>query len=166
MTITWAMLVCQERVKKEDRERLSCPSRSSFVIRIRRRIKAFTGVLLGQITYFCAPFGANTAKQIPLLIQSCRQRYRYFTAKNIDRISTYKNKRCILGVFHPSCNAFLIVFIAPPRDLTQYLYRPIVKQPPIVKRLITAQTLLSGRKMVNFFKSIEKMNFCAYNSII
>ena len=49
MTITWAMLVCQERVKKEDRERLFCPSRSSFVIRIRRRIKAFTGVLLGQI---------------------------------------------------------------------------------------------------------------------
>ena len=27
---------------------------------LRRRIKAFTGVLLGQITYFCAPFGANT----------------------------------------------------------------------------------------------------------
>ena len=73
-------------------------------------------------------------KQIPLLIQSCRQRYRYFTAKNIDRISTYKNKRCILGVFHPSCNAFFIVFIAPPRDLTQYLYRPIVKQPHFVKQ--------------------------------
>ena len=75
-------------------------------------------------------------KQIPLLIQSCRQRYRYFTAKNIGRISTYKNKRCILGVFHPSCNAFLIVFIAPPQDLTQHSYRPIVKQPHFVKRLI------------------------------
>ena len=75
-------------------------------------------------------------KQIPLLIQSCRQRYRYFTAKNIGRISTYKNKRCILGVFHSSCNAFLIVFIAPPQDLTQHSYRPIVKQPHFVKRLI------------------------------
>ena len=74
-------------------------------------------------------------KQIPLLIQSCRQRYRYFTAKNIDRISTHKNKRCILGVFHPSCNAFLIVFIAHPRNLTQHSYRPIVKQPHFVKRL-------------------------------
>ena len=73
-------------------------------------------------------------KQIPLLIQSCRQRYRYFTAKNIGRISTYKNKRCILGVFHLSCNAFLLVFIAPPRDLTQHSYRPIVKQPHFVKQ--------------------------------
>ena len=73
--------------------------------------------------------------QIPLLIQSCRQRYRYFTEKNIDIISTYKNKRCIWGVFHPSCNAFFIVFIAPPRDLTQCLYRPIVKQPLFDKRL-------------------------------
>ena len=74
-------------------------------------------------------------KQIPLLIQSCRQRYRYFTAKNIDRISTYKNKRCILGVFHPSCNAFFVVFITLPRDLTQHSCRPIVKQPLFVKRL-------------------------------
>ena len=74
-------------------------------------------------------------KQIPLLIQSCRQRYRYFTAKNIDRISTYKNKRCILGVFHPSCNAFFVVFIALPRDLPQHSCRPIVKQPLFVKLL-------------------------------
>ena len=74
-------------------------------------------------------------KQIPQMIQLCHLRYRYFTEKNIDRISTYKNKRCILGVFHPSCNAFLIVFIAPPRDLTQHSYRPIVKQPHFVKQL-------------------------------
>ena len=74
-------------------------------------------------------------KQIPLLIQSCRQRYRYFTEKNIDRISTYKNKRCILGVFRPFCNAFLIVFIVPPRDLTQHSCWPIVKIPLLVKRL-------------------------------
>lgn len=59
----------------------------------------------------------------------------YFTAKNIDRISTYKNKRCILGVFRPSCNAFFIVFIAHPWDLTQHSYRPIVKIPHFVKRL-------------------------------
>lgn len=78
------------------------------------------------------------SNQIPLLIQSCRQRYRYFTVKNIDRISTYKNKRCILGVFRPSCNAFFIVFIAPPWDLTQHSCRPIVKQPHFVKRLKSA----------------------------
>ena len=48
----------------------------------------------------------------------------------------HKNKRCIRGgVFHPSCNAFLIVFIAPPRDLTQHSCRTIVKQPHFVKRL-------------------------------
>ena len=30
---------------------------------LRRRIKAFAGVLLEQIPYFCAPFGANTANR-------------------------------------------------------------------------------------------------------
>ena len=88
--------------------------------------------------------------QIPLLIQSCRQRYRYcettrfsnarrerflFYCKKTSNQAIRKNKRCILGVFHPSCNAFLIVFIAPPRDLTQHSYRPIVKIPLFVKRL-------------------------------
>ena len=66
-------------------------------------------------------------KQIPLLIQLCRQRYRNFTDKNIDRISTYKNKRCILGVFHPFCNAFLIIFIALPRDLVGRGLAPAAK---------------------------------------
>ena len=33
--------------------------------------------------------------QIPLLIQSCRQRYRYFIAQKPYTISTHKNKRCI-----------------------------------------------------------------------
>ena len=42
-------------------------------------------------------------KQIPLLIQSCRQRYRYFTAKNIDRISTYKKSVAFWEYFtHPA----------------------------------------------------------------
>lgn len=56
----------------------------------------------------CNPYQKLRYKsnQIPLPVQSCRQRYRYFTDKNTDRISTRKNKRCILGVFHPSCNAF------------------------------------------------------------
>lgn len=35
---------------------------------LRRRIKSFAGVLLGQIPYPYAPFGANTANQLPLLI--------------------------------------------------------------------------------------------------
>ena len=36
---------------------------------IRRRIKAFAGVLLGQIPCLYAPFGANTAKHSPDLVQ-------------------------------------------------------------------------------------------------
>ena len=92
-------------------------------------------------------------KQILLLIQSCRQRYRYFTAKNIGRISTYKNKRCILGAFHPSCNAFFIVFIAPPRDLTQYSCRPIVKQLKFVKQPVVKKSLFLLAK-INFFNKI------------
>ena len=88
--------------------------------------------------------------QIPLLIQSCRQRYRYceatrfsnarrerflFYCKSPDNQAIHTNKRCILGIFHPSCNAFLIDFIPLPWDLIQHSYRPIVKQPLIVKRL-------------------------------
>ena len=89
-------------------------------------------------------------KQIPLLIQSCWQRYRYceatrfsnarrerflFYCKSPDNQAIHTNKRCILGIFRPSCNAFLIVFIVPPRDLTQHSCWSIVKIPLLVKRL-------------------------------
>ena len=97
----------------------------------------FKSSLRNQNRYRCwynrVDSGIVIAKQQGSRTQGVRGSY--FTEKNIGRISTYKNKRCILGVFRPSCNAFFVVFIALPRDLTQYLYRPIVKQPLFVKRL-------------------------------
>ena len=86
------------------------------------------------------------------MIQSCHLRYRYFTEKNIDRISTYKNKRCILGHYHPSCNAFFIVFIAPPRDLTRHNSDAIVKIPNFVKQLKSIFCQISTMAKIRKFK--------------
>ena len=79
----------------------------------------------------------------------------YFTEKNIDRISTHKNKRCILGIHHPSCNAFFIVFVVPQRDLTQHLYQPIVK------RLNKSIMPLRNFPLKNSFYEFEN-HFCLF----
>ena len=94
---------------------------------------------------------ASPPKHIPQMIQLCHLRYRYFIDKNTKKVSTYKNKRCILDYCHLICNAFFIAFISYG-DLTWRNSNAIVKILNFVERLKKNVIFVSGK----LFKDLDK----------